>query len=339
MRWTFFRNARLASDSGTAMPGSSLQVQLCPPGERAAALEILYRRVPGSLRPRLIADALTESTRGMIDLSGLWVARRHGRIVGAMLTQPLAGRAAAVWAPEVDPFWGRAASAVALVRTALDDLRTRGFRIAQALLDESAQGHGPADLEGGGMPHVTDLVYLERETRPALDVAPGLPAIQWRSYTPAVDAEFRNVLQATYQDSLDMPELEGIRSLDDILASHRAAGRFVAERWRVGRLADEPEAGAILLLSELPDRDAWEVAYLGLTPAARGRGLGRAVLAEALALASEHVSRLELAVDVRNHPACQLYHSAHFLPFDRRAVHLASFPPAPPTATAERPPD
>jgi ribosomal protein S18 acetylase RimI-like enzyme len=270
---------------------------------------------------------LAESTRGLIDLSGLWVARRHGRIVGAMLTQPLAGRAAAVWAPEVDPSWRRGASAIALVRAALDDLQARGFRIAQALLDESSRGHGPADLAGGGMPHITDLVYLERETRPPLKVAAGIPAIEWRTYAPAIEAEFRDVLQKTYIGSLDMPELEGLRSLDDILASHRAAGRFVADRWRLGRVAEEPEAAAILLLSAIPDRDVWEVAYLGLTPAARGRGLGRAVLAEALALAAEHVSWLELAVDVRNHPANHLYQAAHFLPFDRRAVHLASFPP------------
>ncbi len=80
----------------------------------------------------------------------------------------------------------------------------------------------------------------------------------------------------------------------------------------------------MLLLSEIPDRDAWEVAYLGLTPPARGRGLGRAVLAHALDLAAAHVPRLELAVDVRNHPANRLYQAARFLPFDRRSVHLAS---------------
>ena len=110
----------------------------CPPEDREAALGVLYRRVPESLRPRLIADALAEAERGAIDLSGLWVARRRGRVVGALLTQPLAGRAAAVWAPEVDPAWRRAATAVALVRAALDDLRARGFLLAQALLDESA---------------------------------------------------------------------------------------------------------------------------------------------------------------------------------------------------------
>jgi ribosomal protein S18 acetylase RimI-like enzyme len=306
------------------MTGASTDVLPCPESERGVALGILYRRVPGSLRPRLIADALLEAHRGLIDLSGLWIARRRGRIVGALLTQSLAGRAAAVWAPEVDPSWWRSAIAVALVRAALADLRDRGFIIAQALLDESSPRHGAADLSEGGMPRVTDLVYLERTTTVPLRVRPGVPTLRWQGFGPETECAFRAVLQATYHDSLDMPELEGIRSLDDILASHRAGGRFVAGRWQIGRLADEPESAAVLLLSEIPDRDAWEVAYLGLTPPARGRSLGRAVLAYALEQAAPHVPRLELAVDVRNHPATWLYRLAGFTPFDQRAVHLAS---------------
>jgi GNAT superfamily N-acetyltransferase len=254
------------------------QVAPCPPEERRNALGVLYRRVPDSLRPRLIADALEEAERGVIDLSGLWAAWRRGHVIGALLTQPLAGRAVAVWAPEVESPWRRSATAVALVQAALDEYQTRGFRLAQALLDESAPREGAADLSSGGMPHVTDLVYLEAQTAIPVPVRAGLPPIDWVSFSPQTEWTFRTVLQSTYIDSLDMPELEGLRSLDDILASHRAGGRFVAERWQVGEVRGEPEAVAVLLLSAVPDHDAWEVAYLGLNPAARGRGLGRAVL-------------------------------------------------------------
>jgi ribosomal protein S18 acetylase RimI-like enzyme len=240
------------------------------------------------------------------------------------LTQPLAGRAAAVWAPEVDASWGRAATAVALVRAALAHLKRSGFLIAQALLDESAPRQGASDLTQGGMPQITELVYLERTTRVPLPVRPIVPALVWAGFGPTTEADFRAVLQATYHGSLDMPELEGIRSLDDVMASHRAGGRFVAERWQVGHVPGEPGAAVVLLLSAIPDREAWEVAYLGLTPSARGRGVGRAALAHALAMASPHVPRLELAVDVRNQPATRLYRVAGFTPFDQRAVHLAS---------------
>ena len=122
-----------------------------------------------------------------------------------------------------------------------------------------------------------------------------------------------------------MPELEGVRSLDDVIAGHRATGRFVPHRWRLGRVPDEPGTAVVLLLSDIPDRDVWEVVYLGLTPPARGRGLGRAAIAHALELAHPHASRLELAVDIRNSPATRLYESVGFIPFDRRSVHLAVF--------------
>ena len=93
------------------------------------------------------------------------------------------------------------------------------------------------------------------------------------------------------------------------MESHRAAGRFVAERWCLGRIPGKPEAASVLLMAEIPGRDVWEVVYLGLTPAARGHGLGRAVLRHALELAERHVPGLELAVDCRNRPATRLYQS------------------------------
>jgi mycothiol synthase len=324
------------------MAGFGPQVMPCPPESRGVALEVLYRRVPAALRDRLIVEVLGEARRGEIDLSGLWVTReRRGRITGALLTQPLAGKAAAVWAPEVRPSWRRTSLAAALVQSALADLKSRGFLLAQAVLDESAGSRAAYDLTRGGMPHVTELLYLERDTTtPLPPVAArksnrgGNPApagthpdpgagLEWRHFEPALESEFRSVLLATYVGSLDMPELEGARSLEDILEGHRASGRFVAERWRLGHIPGEQEAAAILLMAEVPDRDVWEVVYLGLTPPARGRGLGRATISHALELAQPHVTRIELAVDLRNKPAMRLYQAANFVARDRRAVHLA----------------
>ena len=210
---------RIGGSAG--MAGRGPEVVPCPLEERPQALGVLYQRVPGALKPRLIADAMAEAASGLIDLSGLWIARRRGRVVGALLTQTLAGKAAAVWAPEVDTVFSRDAIAVALVRAALDELKRRGFLLAQALLDESTPRRGSADLARGGLPHITDLVYLEGDTQRDITVKPHLPSFDWRPFRPDTEAEFRAVLQATYIGSLDMPELEGIRSLDDILASHR----------------------------------------------------------------------------------------------------------------------
>jgi mycothiol synthase len=313
-----------------------LEVILCPTEARGAALEVLYRRVPAVLRERLIEEVLSEERRGELDLSGLWIVReRGGRITGSLLTHPLGGKAAGVWAPEVQPSWRRAALAAALIREAVADLRQRGFCLAQAVLDESAGRYAARDLVRGGMPRVTELFYLERETATPLEPVSERRAgaeracqcygsgFEWRFFEPALEGEFRAVLHNTYVGSLDMPELEGTRSLDDILEGYRATGRFAASTWCLGQVPGEPETAAVLLLAGIPSRATWEVVYLGLTPAARGRGLGRAVLRHALELARPHVSRLELAVDLRNTPAIRLYRSAGFVVRDRRSVHLA----------------
>jgi mycothiol synthase len=322
------------------MAGFGPQIAPCSAECRGPALEVLYRRIPEALRYRLIVEVLDEARRGEIDLSGLWIAReRTGRIIGALLTQPLAGKAAAVWAPEVMPSWRRPSLAAGLIKAALADLKARGFLLAQAVLDESAGSRAARDLKRGGMPPVTELLYLERDTSLALakgdsEFTQGESrdgpcgsrtgaAFEWWPFEPALESEFRAVLQATYSGSLDMPELEGTRSLDDILESHRATGRFVAERWRLGRVPGKPDAASVLLMSEVSGRDAWEVVYLGLTPPARGLGLGQDVLRHAIELAGCHVSRLELAVDRRNIPAARLYQSTGFIARDRRTVHLA----------------
>ncbi len=326
------------------MTGWNFQVEPCLPEVREAALHVLYQQIPAPLRSRLVADVLQEAACGQVDLSGLWIAGdrplRSGtarrRIIGALLTQALAGRAAAIWAPEVLPSWQRAAIAATLVRTALNDLQSRGFRIVQAVLDESVGHRGAIDLIRGGLPRVTELLYLERDTaRPLPQFVPQgplsgsatpPPRLVWSPFNASSEAEFRALLQGTYTSSLDMPELEKVRSLDDIIEGHRATGRFVPERWRLGQVPGSPEMAVVLLLSEVPDRDVWEVVYLGLTVPARGQGLGAAAIAHALELARPHVSHLELAVDIRNHPALRLYESAGFVSFDRRTVHLAVFP-------------
>jgi ribosomal protein S18 acetylase RimI-like enzyme len=225
--------------------------------------------------------------------------------------------------------------AAALVQAALAELRLGGFCVAQAVLDESAGPRAARDLIKGGMPKVTELLYLERDTLAPLTNPDGATHVsesdrsrsdqgfEWQRYEPAVESEFRAVLQSTYEESLDMPELEGMRSLNDILEGYQAAGQFSAERWQFGRIPGEPSAAAVLLLTEISNRDVWEVIYLGLTPAARSRGLGRTVLQRALNLTRPHASRLQLAVDLRNTPAIRLYRAAGFMVRDRRAVHLA----------------
>jgi ribosomal protein S18 acetylase RimI-like enzyme len=115
--------------------------------------------------------------------------------------------------------------------------------------------------------------------------------------------------------------LSGVRGSSDILAGHRAAGLDRPELWWLAWADDEP--AGVVLLTEPPDRLTWDLAYVGVVPAHRQRGVGRALVLHALrAAASEICASLTVAVDVRNTPARRLYDSLGFLPLDTREVLL-----------------
>jgi ribosomal protein S18 acetylase RimI-like enzyme len=133
--------------------------------------------------------------------------------------------------------------------------------------------------------------------------------------------QFTSVLQRTYEGTLDCPELNGVRTLDEIITGHRAEGKFSPDRWWLALHEDRPVG--VVLLAELLDGLSWDLSYLGLAPEARGRGLGRALLDHALHFAREHLAtRLILSVDGRNEPARRLYRAAGFTEFESREVLL-----------------
>jgi len=81
-----------------------------------------------------------------------------------------------------------------------------------------------------------------------------------------------------------------------------------------GVTVDDADIGAgaplgVLLLARAPRTNALELVYLGLAPAARGRGLGDLAMRHALAVvAREGAGQLSLAVDANNAPALKLYY-------------------------------
>ena len=66
-----------------------------------------------------------------------------------------------------------------------------------------------------------------------------------------------------------------------------------------------------------------ELVYLGVVPEARGRGIGRALLAQAMRDTAEMgLPQMGLAVDVANQPAVRLYEEAGFKEIRRRQARF-----------------
>jgi RimJ/RimL family protein N-acetyltransferase len=128
------------------------------------------------------------------------------------------------------------------------------------------------------------------------------------------------LLEQTYVDTLDCPGLDGVRPMDEVLEGYRQQGQHRPQDWYI--VQDEGVDIGALLLTEHPGVDNWELVYMGLVPAARGRGCGLRIIRFALDVAAqEGAQRLVLAVDAENIPALRAYERAGFIVWDQRIVY------------------
>ncbi len=136
----------------------------------------------------------------------------------------------------------------------------------------------------------------------------------------ALPHDLADLVESTYVDTLDCPQLAKFRSAQQTLISYRQSAAFDARLWfRVfdtGPASGQP-IGCVILANHSADESAdggvIELVYMGLVPQARGRGLGRAVLDRAIGIAREFgADRMIMAVDLQNGPARRLYQDAGF---------------------------
>lgn len=306
-----------------------MQPQPAParPEEIPDVFRLLFQDLPLGEREERVARAVHYVRRGELDPEGLLVERGPEGLLGAVVCLPVAGAGALIWPPRSLPDDGPTAREDRLVRQAVRWLRGKGAKLAQALLPP-AEILLAAPLERNGFSHVTHLWYLCRHLDPFTPPPDAPELLTFQPFDPLQPAVFRRTLLRTYEDSLDCPEVNGVRTIDEVIAGHQAQGRFDPHRWWVALREGDPVG--VLLLVELPEGGDWEVAYMGLVPEARRRGLGRQLLAKALGEAgAAGVRRVVLSVDGRNLPAERLYHRLGFESFDRREVYLAVWPPRP----------
>jgi len=239
-----------------------------------------------------------------IDLSAAWVMDVGGQVAFGLLPVVAPGRSMSVLLPPVvfvDP-----RAVVQLIHTVIDHHASRGVLLAQALLDP-AQRDVRKMLTRASFNEMAELVYLSVDIK-RNPVEPALPeGFAWDCYRQDLRNVFMQTIERSYGDSLDCPELNGVRGADDVLLGHMAAGEFDASMWLLLTEHDIPRG--VLLLARTPATDAVELVYVGLIPEARRRGLGKLMLQKALAETSaQHRARLTLAVDARNTPALRLYY-------------------------------
>ncbi len=212
--------------------------------------------------------------------------------------------------------------------------------LAQTLIEpEHTWAHSACT--DAGMISVGQLDYMRKTI---VKAAPQAPTPDWpsgievrpiRTLDPnANDSDYQSLitaLEGSYEETLDCPELCGLRSMDDVVESHKATGEFDPSRWHL--IFKDGHPAGCCLLTHIPQSNSVELVYLGISPQARGLGLGRCVLAYAIdGLGAIGINEVTCAVDNRNAPAISIYKSLGFSRFDARVGFVSPIAPLAPPA-------
>jgi len=130
-------------------------------------------------------------------------------------------------------------------------------------------------------------------------------------------AVVRQVIGETFVASLDCPNLPAFRGVEDSIVEDRHDHSEASLLWE----NDEPIG--CLVLADHPADESLELAYVGLIPRQRGRGLGRELTEVALWRARQ-LNRIKIVttVDTANTPAIDMYVRLGFIAYDESQLYF-----------------
>jgi len=289
-----------------------VRVGVAPRSAWAASARAVFAHLPD---PAAGADRLVALLRANeIDPDGFFAAKDDtGDVHAATLAVALPGAQGQLLPPVDD----NPETEDRLVAIACRWLASRGTKVVQVNLADEEARLGES-LVRGGFAAVTRLVQLAAAAGgEKTEIESG---VRLTPYAESDRKAFAAALVASYTDTHDCPELDGVRTADEIVAGYRAAAGIDPD-WHLAVVDDQPAGVLLLAAGETPDER--EVAYLGVVPAARRRGVGLALGAAALRLAADRgAARVTVGVDERNAPAIRLYERLGFAVLSRSAVYL-----------------
>ncbi len=271
-----------------------------------------------------VADLLDRTRRGPSTIDLVFGAYTSERLVSACFALVSPGATAMVFLPHDQARETRRAATTGVLQSLQRSAWQRSIRLLEVLLGPGCL-RARGVLEASGFRYLSTLIYLmrrghaiERSARPAVD-------LNWLQYTPDREDLFCEALKAAYAQSLDCPELTGLRSTSEVLVGHRSHAGFDPTLWWVALRGETPVG--VLLLSRIESQVGLEIVYIGVAQPSRGTGVADALLDRTMEAARRDSAKfVTLAVDKRNTPARKMYARWNFVETMTRAAFVASPP-------------
>jgi GNAT superfamily N-acetyltransferase len=269
-----------------------------------------------------VRDLLAHVARQSLRLELLFGAYRAGRLVSAAAAVESPGASAMIFAPFEGLTPLREDAGVAVLERLKEAAWDRSIKLLQVLFKPEATALARL-LDRAGFVYLTRLLYLQREAKGATPSGAICADFTWLPFSKEHEDLFLTALSASYVQSLDCPELIGIRTPREVLEGHRATGIHDPYLWWVALRG--AEVVGVLLLTRVAGQPWMEIVYIGVAASARGKGVSDALLAKAFTLCGQYSAKvMTLAVDRGNTPARRMYDRWGFVQTNTRDAWIAT---------------
>ena len=286
------------------------------PGDKDQALSLLLAQAVLEGRAMRLPMLLADIGCGALAAGNLLGAYRGSQLVGTVFFQSRTGRVGVAGLPgtlDREP----PETAQLLLQAAVERLAAEGARVRCLFVEDETQRE-KALLLRAGFAHLAQFLSLVAPASRFPRVPPEC-LLAFEPYTARSHPRLVKVMEATCRQTLDCPALAAVRSVEDSLTGYRELGQFDPGRWLIAHRAGE-DVGC-LLLAERPQNQDMELAYVGVTPASRGKRWGFQIVRHAQWLAHQAGrQRLLLIVDEANLPARKMYAEAGFEPWRKQGL-------------------
>ena len=301
--------------------GSDLHVTPVAPSERKTVLQLIFQELESTRRDSLVQDYIGQATHGKLSLEGLLAVKHQDEIIGASWCHVLPGKTAALSAPQLKP--GATKDAIDLLWAEMDRYsKTADVEIAQCLIPTDSAENADA-LRRTGFRRVSLLMHMTSSSENFPETT-AESRLEYQSCALDQMQRMADLVQSTYQQSLDCPVLNGSRKMTAVLEGYRHTGVFDPGRWLFVRFKSQ-DVGC-LVLTDHAQENQWELMYLGLIPEVRGHGWGLEATRYAQWLVSQtERDQLVLSVDAANYPAVNVYELAGFSACDRQWIFFKTY--------------
>jgi len=293
--------------------------------ELVITLQVAFQHLSPNECDLRIGAIMQRHHSGELDLKGIFQATHENRLVGAMYSQCRPDGSVMLWVPAMIPGF----PLEPIYESLAQYCRSQQAFAAVAMADRDQPFDERALCSVGQFRFLSDLIYLATEIAPneQANVPYRLQFIPLSEYSGDImegiaegtTERLARLVKATYEGSLDFPELMQIAPVEFVLQGYKAGALFRPELWFIIQ-KEGVDVGVLLLTDASPEQ--FELTYMGLLESVRRQGLSREIVRFAREITRREQRLLLLtSVDEKNVPACQAYLAQGFRAWDRKKVY------------------